>query len=109
MSLCFTLCGTPLVVHLAAAVKVQLNLGHKNTCKFNILPIVTVREMVSLDTPLKKEAAPTAAERPGSIHSLYSLTGAPEMETKIKPIILSHKAATWVPTCKTKKEQFSCQ
>jgi len=35
--------------------------------------MITVREMVSLDTPLKKEAAPMAAKRPGSIHAPYSL------------------------------------
>lgn len=38
----------------------------------NILTIITVREMVSRDTPLKKEAAPMAAKRPGSIHAPYS-------------------------------------
>lgn len=61
------------MVHLAAAAKAQLNLGHTNTRKLNILTIITVREMVSLDTPLKNEAAPMAAKRPGSIHAPYLL------------------------------------
>lgn len=33
--------------------------------------MMTVRDMVSLDTPPKNEAAPISAKAPGSIHAQY--------------------------------------
>lgn len=66
--------------------------------------MMTVRDIVSLETPLKKEAAPIAANNPGSIHAWLSSVWIPKIETNTKPTILPYKAPMYLQ--KKKRERI---
>ena len=62
-----------------------------NKIVMNSITIITVRDIVSLVTPPKNEAAPTSAMAPGSIHAQAGLPVAvciPNIDTIARPIIL---------------------
>lgn len=58
--------------------------------------MIAVREIVSLETPQKYEAAPITAKRPGSIQAPYSSVWTPNIDTMIRPTILPHKAPVYL-------------
>ena len=60
-----------------------------------MLTIMTVRDIVNLDTPPKKDAAPIKAKAPGSIQAQYSSVSAdftPKKDTRTIPKIRPYKA-----------------
>ncbi len=61
--------------------------------------MITVSDMVSLETPPKNDAAPMRAKAPGSIHAQYGLFSGditPNMDTIVRPIRRPYKAPIYL-------------